>query len=101
MHSRMNNSVTTLQNAKLQQSSYDDYVTRLKSVNDSLKAIEDKTNFLSIMGKSEYTDSDTDNFAYLLVRIKFAIGMKSIVESLSLLEDFSTSNFPERKHKCY
>lgn len=80
--------VTTLQNAKLQQSSYDDYVTRLKSVNDSLKAIEDKTNFLSIMGKSEYTDSDTDNFAYLLVRIKFAIGMKSIVESLSLLEDF-------------
>lgn len=80
--------VTTLQNAQLQQSSFEDYVARVKSVNDRLKVFEERTSYLSIMGKPEFSDSDIDNFPQLLVRIKSAIGTRSIAETLSQVEAF-------------
>ena len=80
--------VSTLQSAKLQQASFEDYVARVKSVNDSLRAIEERTDYLNIMGKSEFTDNDIDSFPHLLVRIKCAIGMRSVVEVLSQVEKF-------------
>lgn len=80
--------VSTLQSAKLQQASFEDYVARVKSVNDSLRVIEERTDYLSIMGKSEFTDSDIDSFPHLLLRIKCAIGMRSVVEALSQVEEF-------------
>lgn len=80
--------VSTLQSAKLQQASFEDYVARVKSVNDSLRVIEERTDYLNIMGKSEFTDSDIDSFPHLLVRIKCAIGMRSVVEVLSQVEEF-------------
>ncbi|HEI6812240.1 TPA: AAA family ATPase [Yersinia enterocolitica] len=80
--------VSTLQSAKLQQSSFEDYVARVKSVNDSLRTIEERTDYLSIMGKSDFTETDIDNFPHLLVRIKSAIGMRIVVEALSQVEEF-------------
>ncbi len=80
--------VTTLQNANLQQSSFENYVTRVKSVNDRLRAIEERTNYLSIMDKSEFSHSDIISFPHLLVRIKSAINAKSIAAALSQVEEF-------------
>ena len=80
--------VTTLQNAKLQQSSFEDYVTRVKSINDKLKAIEERTSYLSIMDKSEFSHSDITSLPHLLARIKSAISAKSIAEALSQVEEF-------------
>lgn len=81
-------SITALQNAKLQQSSFEDYVTRVKSVNDKLKVIEERTSYLTIMNKSEFSHSDIINFPHLLVRIKSAIGARSISEALMQVEEF-------------
>ncbi|SDT99964.1 exonuclease SbcC [Pseudomonas yamanorum] len=80
--------ITTLQSARLQQSSFEDYVVRVKSVNDKLKVIEESTGFLSTMGKSDFSDSDISNFPQLLVRIKFAIGTRQIAEALAQVEEF-------------
>lgn len=80
--------VTTLQNAKLQQSSFEDYLARVRSVNDRLKAIEERTSYLSIMDKSEFSHSDIMSFSHLLVRIKSAINAKTIAEALSQVEQF-------------
>ncbi|KHA57571.1 DNA repair ATPase [Aeromonas hydrophila] len=80
--------VTSLQHAQLQQSAFEDYVARVKSVNDRLKVIEERTNYLSIMAKPEFSDSDIANFPHLLVRIKSAIGTRNIAETLSQVEEF-------------
>ncbi|WP_238281750.1 AAA family ATPase [Yersinia wautersii] len=81
-------SITALQNAKLQQSSFEDYIAQVKSVNDKLKVIEEMTSYLSIMDKSEFSHSDIISFPHLSVRIKSAIGARSISEALLQVEEF-------------
>lgn len=81
-------SITALQSAQLQQSSFEDYIAQIKSVNDKLKVIEETTSYLSIMSKSEFSHSDIIGFPHLLVRIKSAIRARSIAVALSQVEEF-------------
>nr|WP_315492819.1 AAA family ATPase [uncultured Pseudomonas sp.] len=80
--------VTTVHNANLQQSSFENYTARVKSANDKLKHIEERTSYLSIMGKPDFSDSDINDFPHLLARIKCAIGAKKIAEVMTQVEDF-------------
>jgi exonuclease SbcC len=82
------NCITALQSAQLQQSSFENYATRVKSVDDKLKVIEEITSYLSIMSKSEFSHSDIMGFPFLLARIKSAIKAKSIAEALSQVNEF-------------
>ncbi|MEZ2379569.1 AAA family ATPase [Enterobacter sp. RCC_40] len=80
--------ITAQQSAQLQQSSFEDYVARVKSVDDKLKVIEEITSYLRTMGKSEFSHSDIIDFPLLLARIKSAIRIRGIAEALSQVNEF-------------
>ncbi|MBD0703705.1 AAA family ATPase [Pseudomonas sp. PSB1] len=81
----------SLQAARSQQKSAENYTALLGSVRDSLKAFESKTGYLSIMGKDEFLESDIIHFGGLRARITVVIGTKKVVRSLLEVEDFFKS----------
>lgn len=77
-----------LTTARLQQKSATDYADQLELVRKRLKAIEEKTKYLSIMGQADFTDSDIFHFEGLRDRVIAAIGAKKLTRSLQEVENF-------------
>lgn len=77
---------TTVQSANLQKASFDDYTARVESVNSQLQSIEDRTNYLKVMNKPDFSDFNINNLPSLLARIKTAIGAKRIAEVMAEVE---------------
>lgn len=81
-------SALNVKNANLQKLSSDAYLARLQSVNAELDAINNRTNYLQIMNKADFSDFNPSHLSTLLARIKAAIGIVNVVDALTEIENF-------------
>ncbi|MGV8180274.1 AAA family ATPase [Pseudomonas aeruginosa] len=79
-------SLTNLQLANNQRVSYEAYMARVKAVDGELMSIAQRTRYLEIMGVPDFSNFDVDSPRYLESRVKAAIGLRQMFDTLVEVE---------------
>lgn len=72
--------------ANNQKVSHEAFLARVRSVDEELLSIAQRTKYLEIMGFQDFASFSVDNLTYLQSRIRAAISLKKIFEVLSEVE---------------
>ncbi|NVK41361.1 MAG: AAA family ATPase [Oceanospirillaceae bacterium] len=81
--------------ANSQKASYDNYISRLRSINGELDTIAQRTKYLEVMGVSDFSKFNSDNLLYLDSRVRSAIELRKIFDSLTEVEAFFETDSAE------